>query len=88
MIEGNWLSVIGIGFFVLALWKAVQVRRDLASAQTRWERALFGGREPIYRAETPVKYWCAIALNIAIVFLFALVGAVALRAMSFYLRRL
>jgi hypothetical protein len=86
--EGNWLSLVGIGFFAFALWRAVQVRRDLASGETRWERALFGGREPIYRASTPVKYWCAIILHIAIVFLLALVGAVAMRAVSLALRRM
>ena len=76
----NVLSLVGIGFFALALWRAVRVRRDLAAGETRWERALFGGRQPIVHREAPLRFWCAIAVNAGIVLLFALVGAVAFRA--------
>lgn len=85
--EINWVSLIGIGFFVIALFRAYRVRRDLATGETRWDRALFGRGESIFRAQTPVRYWCAIAVNTAIVFLIALVAAVTFRAMSLAMRR-
>jgi hypothetical protein len=79
----NFISLIGVAFLTLALLRAVRVRRDLASAETSWDRALFGKGETISRAESPIKYWSAIVANIAIVFLLALVGAVSFRALSF-----
>jgi hypothetical protein len=78
--RGGFLSLLGIGFFLLALWRAVRVRRDLASGQTRWETALFGRAEPICYQDTPVRFWCAILVHTTIVLLFALVGAAAFRA--------
>ncbi len=78
--RGNFLSLLGLGFFLLAIWRALRVRRDLGTCQTRWETALFGRGTPIFREETPMKYWCAIGLNTVIVLLFALVAAAAFRA--------
>ncbi len=78
--RGNFLSLFGLGFLALAVWGALRVRRDLASSVTHWERALFGRGAPISRWDSPLRFWCAIAVNTAIVLLFALVGAVAFRA--------
>lgn len=78
--DGGWLSLLGIGFFLLAIWRAVRVRRDLARGETHWEMALFGGSEPILYQRSPVRFWCAIGVNTIIVLLFALVGAAAFRA--------
>lgn len=79
---GGVLSLLGLGFLALALWRAVRVRRDLASGQTRWDPALFGRSAPIVYVQTPLKFWCAIAVNTAIVLLFTLVAAVAFRTMA------
>jgi hypothetical protein len=87
-VEINWTSLIGLGFFALAFFRALRVRRDLASGETRWDRALFGSGQPISRAGTPVKFWCAIAVNTVVVLLITLIAAVAFRAMSFAMRRL
>jgi hypothetical protein len=87
-VEINWTSLIGLGFFALAFFRALRVRRDLANGETRWDRALFGSGQSISRAATPVKFWCAIAVNTVVVLLITLVAAVAFRAMSFALRRL
>jgi hypothetical protein len=76
----NFLSLLGIGFFVLSLFSAWRVRRDLASTQTRFEPALFRSRTPISRETSPVRYWLAIALNTALVLMFALVAVFAFRA--------
>jgi len=75
--------LLGLAFFGLALWRAVRVRRDLARGETRWETALFGGKEPIVFQATPVRFWCAIVLHTILVLLFALVGAAAFRAMAY-----
>ncbi len=79
----NILSLLGLAFFGLAVWRALRVRRDLASGRTKWESALFGRRTPIVYHDTPVRFWCAIVVNILIVLLFALVGAAAFRASAF-----
>jgi hypothetical protein len=81
--RGGSLSLLGLAFFGLALWRAWHVRRDLARGETRWESALFGGRKPIVFQRTPVRFWCAILVNALVVLLFALVGAVAFRAVAF-----
>lgn len=78
--RGNFLSLFGIAFMALAVWRAYRVRRDLAQSVTRWDRALGGRGEPIFRAETPVRFWCAIVVNTIIVLLFTLVAAAAFRA--------
>jgi len=75
--------LIGLGFLLLALWRAGRVRRDLARGETRWESALFGASDPIAFQDAPIRFWCAIAVNTVIVILFALVAASAFRAMSF-----
>ncbi len=81
--RGGILSILGLGFFLLAVWRAVRVRRDLATGQTRWETALFGRGDPILYQHAPVRFWCAIAVNTIIVLLFTLVGAAAFRATAF-----
>ena len=78
----NLLSVLGIGFALLALWRAVRVRRDLASGETRWETALFGRGQRIHYQQAPLRFWCAIGVNVLIVLLFGLVAAAAFRATS------
>lgn len=78
----NFLSLLGIGFLALAVWRALRVRRDLALEETRWERALFGRRDPVSRGRNPVQYWCAIAVNAVIVLLIAIVAAGAFRLVS------
>ena len=78
--RGGFLSLFGLGFFSLAIWRAMRVRRDLARGETRWETALFGGSEPIVYARSPVRFWCAIGVNAFVVLLFTLVGAAAFRA--------
>lgn len=75
----NVLSLLGLGFLLLAIFGALRVRRDLAASETHWERALFGRGVPISRWQSPVRFWCAIAVNTAIVLLFALVASVAFR---------
>ena len=86
-VEINWTSLIGLGFFAIAIFRALRVRRDLAIGETRWDRALFGRGVPIIRATSPVKFWCAIAVNTIVVLLITLVAAVAFRAMSLAIRR-
>ena len=84
----NWSSLVGLFFFAIAAYRAWRVRRDLETGETRWDRALFGRGEPILRFRTPVKYWCAITVNIIIVLLIALVAAVAFRAVSLAMRKI
>lgn len=79
----NILSLLGLLFLGLAVWRAIRVRRDLANGRTKWETALFGRGTPILYHESPFRFWCAIGVNTLIVLLFALVGAAAFRASSF-----
>ena len=85
--EFNPLSLLGLVFLLLALFGAVRVRRDLARSETRFERALFGQGKPIHRAQMPLRFWCAVALNTIIVLLFALAAAAVFRASAVTLRR-
>lgn len=78
--RGGFLSIIGLGFFLLAFWRAMRVRRDLAAGQTRWESALFGRRDLIVHRDAPRRFWCAIAVHTVVVILFTLVAVVAFRA--------
>jgi predicted signal transduction protein with EAL and GGDEF domain len=78
--RGGFLSLVGLGFLLLAFWRAIRVRRDLATGETRWETALFGRGDPISYHRSPLRFWCAIAVNVAIVLLFGLVAAAAFRA--------
>lgn len=82
----NFASLIGVGVFLLALWRAWRVRRDLATGQTKWESALFGRRDPVLWSESPVKFWCAIVVNAVIVLLITLVGAAMMRLAAFSAR--
>lgn len=82
----RFTPLIAYAFLALALWRALRVRRDLERCETRWDRALFGSGAAISRAEQPLRYWCAIALNTAVVFLLALVAAAAFRATAFVAR--
>lgn len=85
--EFNFPSLLGVLFFVLAFWLAWRVRRDLATGETSFERALFGGGKRIRRDREPVRFWCAVAVNTGVVLLFALVGAAAFRTLAFAARR-
>ena len=75
----NPVNLLGIAMLVLALICAWRARLDLAAGETRW----FGWSRlasPASRRDTPGRYWLAMILNIAILLLFALVGAFAMRA--------
>jgi hypothetical protein len=75
----NPVNLLGAALLLLAFLGAWRVRLDLAAGDTRyfgWARIV----TPATRRDTPVRYWLAMTLNIALVILFALVGAVALRA--------
>ena len=77
----NPISLVSLGFFLLAVFGALRVRRDLATMQTGWGRALYQKpSSPIMRETSPVRYWLAIAFNTFFVLLFTLAGTVALRA--------
>jgi hypothetical protein len=85
----NPISLVGLGFFLLAFFSALRVRRDLATMQTGWGRALFARpTAPILRTESPVRYWLAIAVNTLVVLLFTLSFAFALRVTAWRLTRL
>ena len=82
----NPVRLLGITMLVLALLCAWVARRDLDAGETKW----FGWARLATlasRRDTPVRYWCAMILNIAIVLLFALVGAFAMRAGLYRLGR-
>lgn len=83
--RGSFLSLLGLGFILLALWRAVRVRRDLARGETRWERALliWASPQPISRRDAPGRFWCAIAVNVVIVVLLTLVAAATFRVSAF-----
>ena len=64
---------------VLALLCAWRARLDLNRGETNW-LAWSRLARPASQRETPLRYWFAMVLNIAIVILFTLVGAFAMRA--------
>ncbi len=70
---------LGIAFLLLTLFIAWRTRRDLAKEETQWGRALFQRSAPIRRHESPLRYWLATLLNVAVVILFALAGVLILR---------
>src|SRR5262245_17285817 len=75
----NPVNLLGLAFLILALICAWVARRDLARGETKW----FGWSRlaaPASRHATPVRYWAAMAFNILFVLLFAIAGAVAMRA--------
>ena len=71
---------------VLALLCAWRARLDLAAGETQWF-AWARLAAPVTRREQPVRYWLAMIANIAVILLFTLVGAFALRAGFFRLGR-
>jgi len=78
-VELNPARFLGVALLLLALLGAWRVRLDRDAGETRW----FGWTHlaaPVSRRDTPVRYWSAMTLNIALVLLLALAGAVALRA--------
>ena len=54
-------------------------RRDIAKEETQWGRALFHRSAPVRRADSPLRYWAATLLNVAVVLLFALAAVLILR---------
>jgi hypothetical protein len=80
--EGGSLSLVGVAFLLMGLWRAVRVRRDLARGETHFETALGGSGRPVLYHRTPVRFWCAILVHAGIAILFALVGAIAFRAIA------
>ena len=75
----NPVNLVAMAMLLLALLCAWCARRDLASGSTKWF-AWARLATPVTRAETPVRYWLAMIANIAVLLLFMLVGAFALRA--------
>jgi hypothetical protein len=83
----NPVNLLGLALLLLALLCAWRTRLDLAAGETRW----FGWSRlasPVSRRDSPARYWLAMALNIAILLLFTLVGAFAMRAGLFRLGRI
>ena len=82
----NPVNLLGLAMLALALLCAWVARRDLDAGETKW----FGWARlatPASRRDTPVRYWCAMILNIVVLLLFALVGAFAMRAGLYRLGR-
>jgi hypothetical protein len=73
------VKLVAIAMLLLALLCAWSARRDLSNGSTKWF-AWARLASPITRSETPVRYWLAMIANIAVLLLFMLVGAFALRA--------
>jgi hypothetical protein len=74
----NPANLVGLVLLLLALLGAWRTRLDLAAGETRW----FGWSRlpaPRRRRDSPWRYWVAMLLNIAIVLLVTLAGAVAMR---------
>jgi len=84
--EFNPVRLLGFAMLALAFCCAWRARLDLNAGETRW----FGWARlaiPASRRDTPVRFWAAMTLNIAVLLLFTLVGAFALRAGLFRLGR-
>jgi len=75
----NIFKLLGVCFLVLTVFIAWRTRRDIATEETQWGRALFHRSAPVRRADPPLRYWLATALNIAVVLLFALAAVFILR---------
>lgn len=75
----NPINLVAAAMLLLALFCAWCARRDLESGSTRWF-AWARLAAPITRRDSPGRYWLAMIANIAVVILFMLVGAFALRA--------
>jgi len=72
-------KLLGALFLLLTLFIAWRTRRDIASGETQWGRALFHHSAPLRRAESPLRYWLATLLNVVVVLLFALAAVFILR---------
>ena len=75
----NPVSLVATALLLLALLCAWTARVDLGSGETKW-LAWARLAAPVRRSESPVRYWLAMAANIGVLLLFALVGAFAMRA--------
>ena len=75
----NFVNLVALAMLLLALLCAWFARRDLESGTTRWF-AWARLANPISRRDTPGRYWLAMIANIAVLLLFMLVGAFAMRA--------
>ena len=75
----NFFKLLGVGFLLLTLFMAWRTRRDIATEETQWGRALFHRSAPIRRADSPGRYWLATLLNVAVVILFTLAAVFILR---------
>ena len=75
----NFFKILGVLFLLLTLFIAWRTRRDIATEETQWGRALFHRSAPIRRAESPLRYWAATLLNVVVVLLFALAAVFILR---------
>lgn len=74
------LKVLGIGLLLFTLLMTWRTRGDLQREETQWGRALFYQSKPLRRSESPLRYWLATALNVAVVILFTLAAVFMLRA--------
>ena len=75
----NFFKILGVLFLLLTLIIAWRTRRDIATEETQWGRALFHRSAPIRRSESPLRYWAATLLNVVVVLLFALAAVFILR---------
>jgi hypothetical protein len=75
----NPVNLVALALLLLALFCAWCARRDLESGSTRWF-AWARLANPVTRRDTPGRYWLAMIANIAVLLLFMLVGAFAMRA--------
>ena len=75
----SFFKLLGVLFLLLTLFIAWRTRRDIASGETQWGRALFHHSAPLRRAESPLRYWLATLLNVVVVLLFALAAVFILR---------
>lgn len=75
----NFFKILGVLFLLLTLFIAWRTRRDIATEETQWGRALFHRSTPIRRSDSPLRYWVATLLNVAVVLLFALAAVFILR---------
>ena len=75
----NPVNLVAAALLLLALLCAWCARLDLARGETKWF-AWSRLAAPVTRRESPVRYWLAMAANIGVLLLFALVGAFAMRA--------
>ena len=75
----NPLNLLATALLVLALLCAWVARCDLERGETKWF-AFARLATPVSRQTSPFRYWLAMLANIFVVLLFALVGAIAMRA--------